>query len=79
VLPVEFDGSPQAFAGMPPQAANPGAAAVFGLAYASLLPGAAGRIGTARPATPASYAGRLGRWFKDSFWDEEQPAGAGPT
>ena len=72
-------GWPMAFAGMQPQAANPGAAAVFGLVYASLLPGAFGRVGAAQPAGPSSYAGRLGRWFKDSFWDEEQPAGAGPA
>jgi cell division protein FtsA len=51
---------------------SPGQAAVVGLAYATLVPGALPRRTVASTAAPSSYAGRVGRWFKDSFWDDEQ-------
>ncbi len=48
-------------------------ATLVGLAYATLVPGALPkRAAAGGPATPAGYVGRLGRWFKDSFWDDEQ-------
>ena len=70
-------GWPRAVAEMDPAAATPGAAALLGLAYAVLVPGALGQISEFKAVNPAGYAGRLGRWFKDSFWDDEQPTDAG--
>jgi len=70
-------GRPGAITGLEPAIATPGLAALLGLAFAVLVPGALGRVAGASPASPAGYAGRLGRWFKDSFWDDELPADAG--
>jgi len=67
-------GRPRALAGMEPAAETPDLSALVGLAYAALLPGAIGRTTDAAPANPADYVGRMKRWFKDSFWDDEQPA-----
>jgi cell division protein FtsA len=50
---------------------------VAGMAYATLVPGALPRRSTPVDVTPAGYAGRLGRWFKDSFWDDEKTAESG--
>ena len=50
---------------------SPAHGVVVGLAYASLVPGALPKRAVAMAASPAGYAGRLGRWFKDSFWDDE--------
>ena len=48
----------------------------IGLAYAVLVAGALPQFHESKPDSPAGYAGRLGQWFKESFWDDERPAGA---
>ena len=50
---------------------TPAQSTVVGLAYATLVPGALPKRAVAGMSSPAGYAGRLGRWFKDSFWDDE--------
>ena len=70
-------GWPKPVNGMAPGSATPGPAALLGLAYAVLVPGALGRFAEPKNAGPSGYAGRLGRWFKESFWDDEQPADTG--
>ena len=69
-------GSPKLVAGMPKALATPVLGAVIGLGYAVLVPGALPQFSQAQKSLPAGYAGRLGQWFKDSFWDDERPAGA---
>ena len=64
-------GWPKAIAGLEPAAATAGVSALLGLAYAALVPGALEPVAGPRATSPAGYAGRLGRWFKDSFWDDE--------
>ncbi len=63
--------SPLAPSGFAAGELNPAHGALVGLAYASLVPGALPKRTSAMPASPAGYAGRVGRWFKDSFWDDE--------
>ena len=70
-------GWPRPVTGMVSGSATPGSSALLGLVYAVLVPGALGRFSEPKGATPAGYAGRLGRWFKESFWDDEQPADTG--
>ena len=70
-------GCPGAMDGLAPAATTQGAAALVGLAFAALMPGVVERVAGPKSVNPVGYAGRLGRWFKDSFWDDEQPADAG--
>lgn len=69
-------GCPQPLTGMPGAAATPALSALIGLGYAVLVPGALPQLSQSQKSLPAGYAGRLGQWFKDSFWDDERPAGA---
>lgn len=69
-------GWPHAVAGLGASASTPSGSALVGLAYATLVPGAIGRLAEPAMATPRSYAGQLKRWFKESFWDDEQPPDA---
>ncbi len=69
--------TPLGFDGFAPGEMTPALGTVIGLAYATLVPGALPRRSSSEALSPASYAGRLGRWFKDSFWDDEKAAGTG--
>ena len=64
-------GSPRVAEGFAAGELGPAHGVVVGLAYASLVAGALPKRTAAIAASPAGYAGRLGRWFKDSFWDDE--------
>ena len=68
---------PQGFDAMSEAELTPAMGVVVGLAFAVLVPGALPSLTERAAPSPAGYVGRLGRWFKDSFWDEERAEGAG--
>lgn len=65
-------GQPRPIAGMPESMANPAFASAIGLVHSLFVPGAAMLAYEDRRAlqTGTGYLARVGRWFRQSFWDE---------
>ena len=67
-------GGPRPIAGMPGSLAGPQFATAVGLIHAELAPGATPRsLDNSRPGQGGpGYLGKVGRWFRDSFWDDDE-------
>ncbi|MFO1172774.1 MAG: cell division protein FtsA [Hyphomicrobiaceae bacterium] len=69
-------GSLRAVPGLPPALAMPSLAAIAGLAGLAQS-GEAHARRPDRSAAAKGYLGQVGRWFRESFWDDEAKTGTG--